>query len=290
MMIFLDTTVFGGINTLRQTPFFSGALNDSYLSPIYSTIYDYYYISRPSPKFSWIRKCQRIWVMMENPTVWMPSIEFLEWYGYVVSPFKLPSGDYVHIQAHPAVPWFYGVKFKTDQGLLHVPDNNDCQDYNQLIHARPQKKKLISMISSSKQMTAGHKWRIALAEKLKVILGDQIDIFGFGHRPIANKREALDPYLYTVVVENCCHYDYWTEKLSDAMLAGCIPIYFGAPNVSEYFDTELLQVHQTEDVDKSAENVVRLLGSSYSDNDLKRMKDFILNKHNLYAHLPAVLQ
>lgn len=290
MKIFLESASFGGVNTLRQTPFFSGSIASSFLSPIPGINYDYFYLPHPSLKFSWVKKRQRVWIMMENPAVWMPSLEFLEWYGYIVSPFVLPAGNYTHIQTHPAIPWFYGVNFRTDRGLQHVPDNQSCRSYNLIKASHPHKKKLISMITSSKGMTVGHQWRFALATKLKEILKDKIDIFGFGHRPISNKCDALDPYYYTVVVENSSHYDYWTEKLSDAMLARCMPIYFGAPNISDYFNKVLFQADHLGDVEKAALNVVRLLESSYNDVTLSSFKNSILNIHNLYSHLPSLLE
>lgn len=32
--------------------------------------------------------------------------------------------------------------------------------------------------------------------------------------------------------------DYWTEKLADSYLAGCHPIYYGCPNISDYFEQD----------------------------------------------------
>ena len=34
------------------------------------------------------------------------------------------------------------------------------------------------------------------------ILGSACDIFGFGHNPIADKRDALDPYMFHLCIEN----------------------------------------------------------------------------------------
>jgi hypothetical protein len=48
---------------------------------------------------------------------------------------------------------------------------------------------------------------------------------------VSNKREVISLYKYSVVIENSC--DYVSEKLFDAFLSGCFPVYVG-PNLSRY--------------------------------------------------------
>ena len=43
--------------------------------------------------------------------------------------------------------------------------------------------------------------------------------------------------MYSVVVESSSEPNYFTEKLIDCLITKTIPIYWGCPNVSEYFDT-----------------------------------------------------
>lgn len=43
--------------------------------------------------------------------------------------------------------------------------------------------------------------------------------------------------MYSVVVESSSEPNYFTEKLVDCLITKTIPIYWGCPNVSEYFDT-----------------------------------------------------
>jgi hypothetical protein len=50
-----------------------------------------------------------------------------------------------------------------------------------------------------------------------------------------NKMEILGKYKFCLAYENNCKYKgNITEKLFDCFLAGCVPIYLGAPNISEY--------------------------------------------------------
>ena len=67
---------------------------------------------------------------------------------------------------------------------------------------------------------------------------DLIDIYGNGYNPIDDKLEVLSKYKYVLAIENGLCMDYWTEKLADSYLAGCHPIYYGCPNISDYFEQD----------------------------------------------------
>jgi hypothetical protein len=45
------------------------------------------------------------------------------------------------------------------------------------------------------------------------------------------------PYKFVICAENCALPGYVTEKIVSAMLAGAIPIYWGAPDVGEHFNS-----------------------------------------------------
>lgn len=98
----------------------------------------------------------------------------------------------------------------------------------------PVKTKSLSVISSDKAFTAGHRRRVEFVERLTQRLNGDIDHVGKGTR-IPNKWDGLADYKYTVVIENSSFPDYWTEKIADAFLAGCYPFYFGCPNIADYF-------------------------------------------------------
>ena len=100
----------------------------------------------------------------------------------------------------------------------------------------------MSAIVSGKQGLVGHRWRQEVALELKRLLKDDIDIYGFGHNPLPDKRFGLDQYLFTLVIENMQSDSYWTEKLSDAFLARTIPIYIGCENIGDYFSLSLPNV------------------------------------------------
>lgn len=104
-------------------------------------------------------------------------------------------------------------------------------------HGLHKKTKICSAIASFKRFAPGHFLR---HEAIK-ILGASIDAFGdeyikLSHR--LNKIQALKDYMYTIVVENSKMDYYFTEKLIDALSTGTIPIYWGCPSISKFFNTD----------------------------------------------------
>lgn len=96
------------------------------------------------------------------------------------------------------------------------------------------KTKNISIIASWKKETEGHKLRHEVVERF----GDRIDVYGNGYKFVENKLEALKDYRYTIVIENECRGNWFTEKLNDAIATGTIPIYWGAYNINEYYNKD----------------------------------------------------
>ncbi|MBI2596889.1 hypothetical protein HYW41_01920 [Candidatus Daviesbacteria bacterium] len=65
-------------------------------------------------------------------------------------------------------------------------------------------------------------------------------IFGFNKHnsykgEIKDKLKLLSKFKFTICFENCPAPGY-IEKIFDCFKAGCIPIYFGAPNITDYID------------------------------------------------------
>jgi hypothetical protein len=49
-----------------------------------------------------------------------------------------------------------------------------------------------------------------------------------------SKRDAIRGYKFCATMENSLEVDYVTEKMWDGLAAGCLPIYYGAPNIAEH--------------------------------------------------------
>ena len=50
--------------------------------------------------------------------------------------------------------------------------------------------------------------------------------------PVANKRDFISKYLFNIAFENSSYPGYTTEKIAEPWLEGCIPIYWGDPEIA----------------------------------------------------------
>lgn len=94
-----------------------------------------------------------------------------------------------------------------------------------------------SLIASSKRLWEGHQLRHVVVDRIRAE-NLPVDLMGRGYQPFAEKAEGLAQYRYSVVIENLRETSYFTEKLVDAALCRTVPIYWGAPDIGEYFDTD----------------------------------------------------
>lgn len=53
--------------------------------------------------------------------------------------------------------------------------------------------------------------------------------------PVKSKKETFEKYKFAVCYENCQGFPgYVTEKIFDCFFSDCVPIYLGAPNITDY--------------------------------------------------------
>jgi hypothetical protein len=123
-----------------------------------------------------------------------------------------------------------------------------------------QKSALVSIIASTKAKTEGQRMRHQVIRTCDR-LGIRLDQFGRGYREVKDKEEALEPYMFSVCIENSAERNYFTEKLIDCFAQKVIPIYWGAPNVSEFFDPDGIIFCKT--YDQVIENITKVKAELY---------------------------
>ena len=128
------------------------------------------------------------------------------------------------------------------QSGSNLPWIKDGEVYN--------KSKDISIVASNKNFTVGQKKRHELIENHR----DSFDVIGSinGERVggLFDKLEGYKDYRFTIVIENCNHDNYYTEKITDAFATGTIPVYWGTDNVFEVFNPDGI-IRLTDDFDFS---------------------------------------
>lgn len=137
-----------------------------------------------------------------------------------------------------------------------APDPFGCMNYGGGVsHKNPvvseyigcdvsKKKFEVSFLTSSKNMFPGHALRQEIYQRLPEQVGS-IKTWKHKSPPIVNdKRDILEPYMFSIVPENSIHAGYYTEKIVDCLVAKTIPVYWGCPNISDYFDVESIVLFQ----------------------------------------------
>ena len=149
---------------------------------------------------------------------------FLGQFGHVLTsqePWALRHPRAIRRQA--GLLWYYG-------------GTKDRGAFDTLAAATPPPKtKSLSTVCSTKAMKHTlHALRLDFTRRLKADL-PALDVFGYGMGKLDDKADALDPYRYHLAIENHSSEHHWTEKLSDAFLGFCLPLYFGCANLDDYF-------------------------------------------------------
>ena len=127
---------------------------------------------------------------------------------------------------------------------FHPCDTSGIEKHSHKIH---KKTKLVSMIYSEKTWLFGHRLRHIIAKTLLPQMGyDKVDLFGRGtDHPLELKSKGTNDYMFQIAIENAQRENYFADKIYDCFVTGTIPIYWGAPNVIDFFDERGILMFET---------------------------------------------
>lgn len=136
-----------------------------------------------------------------------------------------------------------------------------------------EKTKDCSFLIGSKVTTRGHQIRLEAAQMIEWLEID-VDFYGAIGEPVdysaATKLKTLDNYRYSIVTETCREDNLFTEWLLDCFILGTIPVYWGCPNASEFFNQA--GVLQFETVDE-LEAIMPTLTDNFYFSRLRAIRD-----------------
>lgn len=172
------------------------------------------------PQFHGVSQEQIIYLLREPPLTEIVHLnkavyaKAKQYCGYISGPDDFaPTPDYM-----PAI-WYL---------------NNSFRDLNEM--PIPAKEKTCSWITSGISRTANHRQRL---EFIRLLQNGEVnfDLYGRGlpnwaqaKGQLHNKWYAMAPYYYNLSIENYAENNWYvSEKLWDALLAWCLPIYYGGP-------------------------------------------------------------
>ena len=150
----------------------------------------------------------------------------------------------------------------------------------------------MSAIASMRAHIDGHRKRLEFIERVQEEV-PEVDLFGRGRaNSLMDKWEGLAPYKYTLAIENSSMPHYWTEKISDAFLAYSVPLYFGAPNIGDYFPDGSYIWLPMDEPDRAIDVIRDTLAHDVYENRLDALvqaRKTLLTTHSLVARVSAEL-
>ena len=226
---------------------------------------------------------------------------------------RCPKENTILVTTEPSTIAYYGKAFAkqfhyliTNQNEIALPHSNALRsqtgnvwfydkNYDEIAQiAYPRKTKKISTVCSIKQQGhTMHKLRYEFTQKMQDEIVE-LERFGRGFKWIEAKSEALDEYEFHVAIENHMEEHVWTEKLADAFLGWCVPIYCGCPNVYDYFPKESviqIDIHDMEgSIAKIKEIIAREGEYEKRFEALKEARRRVLDEYNLLAMIDKIVQ
>tara|TARA_R110001592_G_scaffold339310_1_gene626989 strand:+ start:1557 stop:2396 length:840 start_codon:yes stop_codon:yes gene_type:complete len=159
-------------------------------------------------------------------------------------------------------------------------NNHECEIYD--------KSKNVSIVSSGKNITSGHKLRNLIVETIKD--DKDIGLYGRKYNPIGNKLISFKDYRFQIVVENSRSPLYFTEKIIDCFSTGTVPIYWGASDIGDFFDERgIITLNDINDLDinKYNEEVYNKM-KPYIEENYKRSSEYRFSENVIHSFLEGI--
>lgn len=215
------------------------------------------------------------------------NVELCEQFDIVCSyrnDLGLDENRFVEISC--CAPWQIGVS-KTKGGHISGTPMN----WLELAGLVAEKKHRASTFSTTKKVTAMHNKRKELTTFIKNNASDIIDVVGGDVCFVEDKLEALQSYEYHIVLENFIQRGYFSEKLTDALLAECLVFYNGDPTIEKMFPGATIRIDS-----KEPWEVIEIVRTAMKRNEfekrrihIKDAKKKILNNLNIVSVISDVV-
>lgn len=243
-----------------------------------------------------------IYFAVDHPTAYKLPDSSVYLVGIACEPEAISHGRYEFIKNHKN----FDLLLTHDEEILKsCPNSKLClygttwipqSVYENIDTTRKQPK--ISCLTGSKEMTPAHTYRKFLyTNQLRIPLpitwfrssaGKLLPTYQ--HNPILpidgeGKVSLFLDFQYSIAIENSRQTHYFSEKLIDCLVTKTIPIYYGCPNISEYFDTRGWIILETTNIDEFVFKVHNFL-PKYEDcrdtiehnyHEAMKYKDFAVN-------------
>jgi len=224
-----------------------------------------------------------VYVSMEpNESLSSVSSKFIEQFSNLVICDRVichPNITYMNW-----LTWWVGIVVNKDSDNFSKTHNLSYDDF---INMKPiAKENKISIIVSNKNLTIDHQKRINFVDRLlDSSIAKYIDAYGDSYKKIPDKWDAISQYKYHLVIENSSVKDYWSEKLADSFLGFAVPIYYGCPNILDYFSEKSLLVIDINNFDDTISTIKKAIEEDIYDKKIDAIKisrNQVLNEYNIF--------
>lgn len=222
-------------------------------------------------------------ITSEPSTIKVYGKKYTDQFGVVLTtqePWAIRHKNAIHSQC--GYRWFYGI------------GSNKIKTFDEIKDRPPIKKsQLVSTVcSSKKQKNTVHAVRYEFTQKLKAQL-PELEVFGRGVRDIDDKADALDAYKYHVVIENFCGMHHWSEKLADTFLGHSLPLYYGCPNIEDYFPSDSFIKIDPYKTDESIDKIKSIITNNEYEKRMSAISEArrrVIEEYNVFAVIAKIIQ
>ncbi|TCD27799.1 hypothetical protein EZ456_07575 [Pedobacter psychrodurus] len=173
--------------------------------------------------------------------------------------------------------------------------NFSDKDWALLRKKEIEKTELLSSVTSELNYLEGHKARRQLVSILDKKIDDGLDLWGKQYEgtflkqlksyrgELTNKYDALWSYMYHFACENSFEKNYFTEKITDPIIAECLCFYDGCLNLEEFIDERAFVKINVFDPFDTIDNIINAIENNEWNRKIKyirKQKNRLMNELN----------
>ena len=230
-----------------------------------------------------INKKNSLLIACEPPSIHFYPQEYINQFEYVICP-DVNIKHKNKIKITPFFPWHIGQN--RNSSLVNKNIN-----FKSLFHKKFNKKKKISVIQSHKISCKEHEIRKKIIDTIVQEFQSEIDVYGTGFKKevISDKINVLADYHYHICIENFFSNDFWTEKLSDPLIARTNPIYLGCQNLNQYFPDNFILLKDF-DMKHNLKILEEILKKNNHEFYFEKSRMLLFEKYNMLTFLSKFIE
>jgi hypothetical protein len=254
------------------------------------------YIGNAAKDYS-LEKCDnQVFMLVEPPEVYVYKNDFLDKFTHIVGP---AFSEYKALDnfnfSNVCLPWSAGLSFQDTKSdlkskilrnfpsrisKLFIEPPEIAFSIKELLTMEFEKMKFISVVTSNKDDTPMQRQRLDFIQYLEAKKNLPLKVYGRGYLPIRDKFEILSKSTHHLALENSSHEGNWTEKLSDSILTLNKTYYVGAPNIGNYFSTNIVQPIDLSDFEQAESQIIEDF-----ENKLVKTEEIFIARNELVNNL-----